>query len=167
MFFRSFPKLIIKMDGKDTVVTDIFRRVSVNRFANDFIDLQTITIPDGFTIEQVADKYYGDPNYHWVIMILNDIIDARTEWPMNSWDLDLYCKTKYGSDGMYEVHHYRTTDENKYIVDFDAADLANGDIEEVTNLIYETELNESKREIKILPPKYIGSFEAMYKSMIS
>lgn len=166
MYFLSFPKIAIKIDGKDTVVTDIFRRVSVNKFSNDFVDLKTVTIPDGYTIEQVADKYYGDPNYHWVIMVLNDIIDARTEWPMNSWDLDRFCKTKYGADGMYEVHHYRTTDGNKYIVDFDPVALANGTIEEVTNLIYETELNDSKREIKILPSKYLSEFEKMYKSMI-
>lgn len=167
MYFVSFPKIAIKMMGKNTVVTDIFRRVSVDRFSKDFVDLQTITIPDGFTIEQVADKYYGDPNYHWVIMVLNDIVDPRIEWPMNSWDLNKYCQTKYGSDGMYEVHHYRTADANKFIVDYNPADLANGVIEEVTNLVYETELNDSKREIKILPPRYLTSFEQKFKSMIA
>lgn len=167
MFFSSFPKTIATINGEYTAVTDIFRRVTVNTFAKDFVDMKTVTVPDGFTIEQVAHKYYGDAEYHWVIMIINEIVDARTEWPMNSWDLNLYCKTKYGADGMYEVHHYRTTDENKYIVDFDPGLLTSGAIEEVTNLVYEEELNDSKREIKILPKKYLGSFESMYKKMIA
>lgn len=167
MYFSSFPKRIANINGKDTVVTDIFRRVTVNKFSNDFVDIKTVTVPDGYTIEQVAHKYYGDSEYHWVIMIINEIIDVRKEWPMNSWDLNLYCKTKYGADGMYEVHHYRTTDGNKYIVDFDPVALTNGTIEEVTNLVYEEELNDSKREIKILPKKYLGSFESMYKKMIA
>lgn len=168
MLFSMFPLLRIEnLPTGPTVVTDIFRRVSVDPFKKNLVVLQDVTIPDGFTIEQVADKFYNRPDYHWVIMVINDIVDIRRDWPMSNADLLAYAKKKYGDTTIYETHHYRTTDEDKLIVDYDAADLANGDIEEVTNLQYEEELNNSKREIKMLEPKYLGEFVSLYSSMIS
>jgi hypothetical protein len=100
-------------------------------------------------------------------MAVNDIVDPRKEWPMGNSDLLAYCKKKYGETGIYETHHYRTADADKIIVDYDAADLANGDIEEVTNIQYEEELNDSKREVKMLDPKYLAEFVSIYSSLIS
>ena len=163
-----FPLLQIQnLPTGPTVVTDIFRRVSVDPFKKNLVILQDVTVPDGFTIEQVADKFYNRPDYHWVIMVINDIVDIRKDWPMSSADLLAYAKKKYGDTAIYETHHYRTTDEDKLIVDYDGADFANGYIEEVTNLQYEEELNNSKREIKMLEPKYLGEFVSLYSSMIS
>lgn len=163
-----FPLLRIEnLPTGPTVVTDIFRRVSMDPFKKNLVLLQDVTVPDGFTIEQVADKFYNRPDYHWVIMVINDIVDPRKDWPMSNSDLVAYAKKKYGETGIYETHHYRTTDDDKLIVDLDEADLADGVIEEVTNIQYEEELNDSKREIKMLEPKYLGEFVSLYSSMIS
>lgn len=168
MLFSMYPKLQVTTitPGASTIVTDIFRRISLNRFGKNLVFLQTITVPDGFTVEQVADKYYKRPDYHWVILMINDIVDVRKEWPMSNSDLLSYAKKKYGDNGIYETHHYRTTDTSKLIVDYDAADLANGDIEEVTNIQYEEELNDVKREINILEPKYLTEFVTNYMTLI-
>lgn len=162
------PKLLVNTitPGTSTLVTDIFRRISVNRFAKNQVFLQTITVPDGFTVEQVADKYYKRPDYHWVIMIINDIVDIRKEWPISNSDLVSYAKKKYGEDQIYETHHYRTTTSPKLVVDFDSVKLANGLIEEVSNIQYEEELNDNKREIKILEPKFLTEFVSNYRSLI-
>ena len=169
MLFSMFPRLLVNTitPNTATLVTDIFRRISLNKFKSNVVLLQTITVPDGYTIEQVSDKFYGNPDYHWVIMTINEIVDARREWPMGNSDLLAYCKKKYGETGIYETHHYRTADADKIIVDYDAADLANGDIEEVTNIQYEEELNDSKREVKMLDPKYLAEFVSIYSSLIS
>ena len=169
MLFSMFPKMLVNTitPNTATLVTDIFRRISLNKFKSNVVLLQTITVPDGYTIEQVSDKFYGNPDYHWVIMTINEIVDARREWPMGNSDLLAYCKKKYGETGIYETHHYRTADADKIIVDYDAADLANGDIEEVTNIQYEEELNDSKREVKMLDPKYLAEFVSIYSSLIS
>lgn len=169
MLFSMFPRLLVNTitPNTATLVTDIFRRISLNKFKSNVVFLQTITVPDGYTIEQVSDKFYGNPDYHWVIMIINEIVDARKEWPMGSSDLLAYSNKKYGDTGIYLPHHYRTTDADKLIVDYDAADLANGDIEEVTNIQYEEELNNGKREIKMLDPKYLAEFVTIYSNLIS
>lgn len=168
MLFSMFPKMQVNTitPNATTLVTDIFRRISVNKFSKNLIFLQTITVPDGFTVEQVSDKFYKNPEYHWVIMIVNDIVDIRKEWPLSNSDLISFAKKKYGDTQIYETHHYRTTDGSKIIVDYDAADLSNGDIEEVTNIQYEEELNDVKREINILNPKYLTEFVSNYASLI-
>jgi len=162
------PKLQVTTitPGSATLVTDIFRRISVNRFSKNLVFLQSITVPDGYTVEQVADKYYKRPDYHWVILMINDIVDVRKEWPMSNSDLLAYAKKKYGDVKIYETHHYRTADEDKIIVDYDEGDLATGAIEEVTNIQYEEELNDSKREIKILDPKFLAEFVTNYMTLI-
>lgn len=162
------PKLQVTTitPGSSTIVTDIFRRISVNRFSKNLVFLQSITVPDGFSVEQVADKYYKRPDYHWVIIMINDIVDVRKEWPLSNSDLVAYAKKKYGETKIYETHHYRTTAEPKLVVDFDSGDLADGTIEEVTNIQYEEELNDSKREIKILDPKFLSEFVTNYMTLI-
>ena len=169
MLFSMFPRLVVNTitPNASIIVTDIFRRISLNKFKSNLVFLQTVTVPDGFTIEQVSDKFYDRPDYHWVIMIVNDMVDVRKEWPMSSSDLLAYAKKKYGDTQIYETHHYRTTDGNKLIVDYDAEDIANGDIEEITNIAHEEELNDAKREIKILDPKYLADFVSIYSSMIT
>ena len=169
MLFSMFPRLLVNTitPNTATVVTDIFRRISLNKFKSNVVFLQTITVPDGYTVEQVSDKFYSSADYHWVIMTINEIVDIRKEWPLGGSDLLAYSKKKYGETGIYETHHYRTADVDKLIVDYDAADLANGDIEGVTNIQYEEELNDSKREIKILDPKYLAEFVSLYSSLIS
>lgn len=169
MFFSMFPKLLVNTitPNTATLVTDIFRRISLNKFKNNIVLLQTITVPDGFTIEQVSDKFYDNPEYHWVIITINEIVDVRKEWPISDSDLIAYCKKKYGDTGIYLPHHYRTSDEFKIIVDYDATDIANGDVVVVSNYQYEEELNNTKREIKMLDPKYLAEFVSLYSSLIS
>jgi len=169
MFFSMFPKLIVNTitPNTATLVTDIFRRISLNKFKNNIVLLQTITVPDGFTIEQVSDKFYDNPEYHWVIITINEIVDVRKEWPISDSDLIAYCKKKYGDTGIYLPHHYRTTDNPPLIVDYNATDLANGVINVVSNYQYEEELNNTKREIKMLDPKYLAEFVSLYSSLIS
>jgi hypothetical protein len=167
MFFSLHPALLVNFpDGSTKTITDIFRRVSANKFVNNFAAIQEITVPDGFTVEQVADKYYGRPDYHWVILILNEIIDIRQEWPMYDRDLVEYTKLKYGSTEIYDAHHYRTTDGDNLIVDYDAEKLASEDIEEVTNIQYEEEMNNKKREIKVLRPEHLYEFVSLYTSLV-
>jgi hypothetical protein len=163
-----FPRFLVNTltPNTSTVVTDIFHRISMNKFKNNLIFLQTVTIPDGFTVEQVADKFYGNPEYHWVIMIVNDIVDIRQEWPMSNSDILAFTKKKYGETGIYETHHYRTNDDSKLIVDYNAEDLSSGATESVSNYQYEEELNNKKREIKMLNAKYLGEFVTIFSGMI-
>jgi hypothetical protein len=90
-YFTNFPSGLLKIGNEYKYVTDIFRRVYTNTFATHYSELETVTIPEGYTVEQVSDLYYGSPTYHWVIMILNNIVDIREEWPRSNTDLVEYA----------------------------------------------------------------------------
>lgn len=174
MYFNQFPLLQGKFLGKYSIVTDIFRRVAAIFPARNMFNLETTDIEEGETPELLALKIYGKEDYHWVLLICNDIVDVREEWPKENRDLYKYCLDKYGEENVYSaVHHYRTTDARTsegipagLIVDYDGVELANGNIEPVTNWDHEVEVNDAKRQIKYLPARYLGVFVQEFKKLL-
>lgn len=173
MFFNSFPTLRGKFLGEYKTVTDIFRRVGNKAPIKNIVNLETTDIQEGETPELLAYKIYGKEDYHWTLLVVNNIVDPRTEWPMKERDLIKYCVSKYGEDNIYEVHHYRTTNSRVdvgvpagLIVEYDSVELVNGNIEPVTNLEYEQQLNDKKRTIKYVPNKFISQFVREFMKLI-
>ena len=61
--------------------------------------------------DQVAKKMYDNPELDWVIMLTNNIIDLRSDWPLSNDSLYNYLLDKYGSDeNLAKVHHYETVE---------------------------------------------------------
>jgi hypothetical protein len=54
-------------------------------------------IPEGFRAEQVADLYYDNPEYVWLIYLCNNIVDPYYDWPLTQTEFDQYLTDKYGS----------------------------------------------------------------------
>lgn len=52
-------------------------------------------ISDGETPEMIADKVYGSPEKHWIILGLNNIQHPQFDWPMQQNDLVSYIDKKY------------------------------------------------------------------------
>lgn len=161
-FFSSYPVGVAKIGDEYKQITDIFRRVYANVFSLHYTELETVTIPDGYTVEQVSDLYYNSPTYHWVILIVNNIIDVREEWPRSNSDLLEYCKLKYGGfEELYHIHHYETADGVLVQSDYEDTKI------EVTNLEYEEKLNDAKREVKMLRSVYLNQFVTQYQNLIT
>jgi hypothetical protein len=71
-------------DASPVVMSDILFRIKVNRDAirkSSF--LMPYTITENETPEMVSYNFYGTPLYHWVILLINEIVDPREEWPIN------------------------------------------------------------------------------------
>jgi hypothetical protein len=56
--------------------------------------------------DQVAEKFYDDATLDWVILLCNNIIDTRNEWPLDLYSFELNLQNNY--DNIYGVHHYET-----------------------------------------------------------
>jgi hypothetical protein len=170
MYFKALPKMFYPYtrNGKvtRTVVPDIFRRVQLDRFFTFKQSLLSYYIGDGEAPEMVAHKIYGNTTYHWIVLIANDIIDVSREWPLSNEQLSLYCDDKYGVNNSGSVHHYVLTDDNDIICDWDATRLAASEIQAVTHREYEEEINNNKRQIFLLDPKYLGEIVLQYKSLV-
>ena len=59
--------------------------------------------------DTIASAIYDDPELDWVILITNNIINIRDQWPLSNNDLHSYMLDKYGSEAaLLEPHHYET-----------------------------------------------------------
>jgi hypothetical protein len=175
-YFQKFPLInydfaILGEETKPYLVTDIIQRVKISNFdikAVGAFDIYTIT--DGDTPEIVSDKYYGTPYYHWLILMVNDIIHGLDGFPKSQRDLERYCVEKYGAVGMYGAHHYEDAlggyingivDGNSLII-FDSVSMTWGAIpissySTISNYEYEDRINENKRIIYLLKPVFVST----------
>lgn len=107
MFFQSYPYTYYSLDNTQSIqlVTDITNRAQIsNEVKNNLSLYDEYDIKEGETPEIVADKFYNNPELHWVVLTYNDIIDPRFEWPLSTNDLNNYAAGKYVS--VNAIHHY-------------------------------------------------------------
>ena len=112
-YFGSFPYITYTLDPQATqtndVVTNIFRRVAftetVLKTASSFYPYQ---IKESDTPESIAHKYYSDPQYFWLVTLVNNITDPILDWPLNHNDFTAMIENKYGSvaNAQSQIAHY-------------------------------------------------------------
>ena len=129
--------------------------------------------------DNVAFSFYGDSNLDWLVLVCNNVINIQTEWPLPQSSFDAFLVEKYGSyDTLFSgIHHYETQeikDSNGVVVlasglqvdsDFTFSyydELSSSLITRsdaaipVTNYEYEEKLQEDKRNIFLLKPRYLN-----------
>lgn len=97
-YFSKFPKIFYSLDNYKTsdYVTHIIRRFSLENILKENTSIYyTYDIRDGDTPEIIASKLYDSPERHWIVLMMNDIIDTQTEWPLDYYTLNKYIDTKY------------------------------------------------------------------------
>jgi len=162
MYFKDFNNFLydfeIKGKREVKIVTDITRNVRFRRdvLANittyDYYDVE-----EGDTPEIIAEKFYGNAEYHWIIMLCNERFDYRNDFPLTSTQLNSYIEEKYTNPDA--IHHYEN--ENGLVVNSDYP-LATP----ISNRMYEDSVNESKRRIKIVSPAIISAILKNFKDLI-
>ena len=160
MYFKNFPRILYDFDisneTKALALTDITRNI---RFRRDILANITVyeyyDIVDGETPEIVAEKVYGNAQYHWVVMLANEMYDYLGDWPLKYIDLEQFVEDKYGS-ASDSIHHY--IDENGFVVNSDFPGATS-----VSNRQYEEQVNESKRSIKIISRDLLSTIIKNFK----
>ena len=184
-FFRELPNIeyLSVLSDRDSSldyikVKNLFRRVKVrDDLKKYFTVFDRITIKDGARPDQVADKVYGNAELDWVVLITAGIINVNNEWPLSSYELYNYSLEKYGAL-LNATKHYETIEirdqKNRLILpkgkivdsDFSIPNPNNPLTDLTGNAIrigvsyyeYETRLNENKRELDLLKPRYLDQF---------
>jgi len=75
-FFTFFPKLTYDLEGNNNekLVTDLFNRLKVReKIKNELSFYSTYDVIDGDTPESLAYKIYDSAQFHWVILLINNI----------------------------------------------------------------------------------------------
>jgi len=118
-YFSRFPFVAFTVDGGTTynVVSDVLRRIAVKEETKENYSLyEEYIVQDGETPETVSHKFYNDTQYHWVVMMLNDIIDPRFDWPLSDTQLYDYVNNKY-SGNINGIKHYTISEDNDIVID--------------------------------------------------
>jgi hypothetical protein len=175
-FFEPFPTVEydIKKNGKTQILTNLTLRFKVQAALKDrtavFYDY---TVKEGERPDVIAHKYYGDASLDWIILLSNDIINPHFDWPLDFLSFQRFLRKKYGSvqTAKDTVHHYEQIIQTQSVlfdgtiipektlwVDQDTYNsLAAADRKSISSYTHEDNLNEAKREIKILDKKYVTS----------
>lgn len=113
MYFQSFPRLFydFKIPGSNQTklyaLTDITTNIRIRKAVLENITLyDEYDVQEGETPEIIAEKIYGNPELHWVIMIANQRYDYLKDFPMTSLELDEFVEQKYGLENKFKIHHY-------------------------------------------------------------
>ena len=128
--------------------------------------------------DNIAYTLYNNASLDWVILLSNNIINIQTEWPMPQADLDRYLLDKYETyEALDNTHHYETievknssgvtlveeglTVESDFSVEFydwmiDSLETKQGITTPISNYEYELKIEDDKRNIFALKPRYLN-----------
>ena len=142
MYFSQFPVIFYDSvgDGESKIVTHLLKRVALHGKTRSVTALyDTYDVRNGETPEMISHKYYGDPEYHWVILLVNNITDRYHQWPMNTRQYLAHLAERYD----------------------------NVDATLVTNREYEESKQDQLRKIKLLDPQYLEQFVEEFEALVS
>jgi hypothetical protein len=100
-YFNYFPKTVYSLDNTNNVdvVTSIVSRFS---FESSFRDNTAVyyeyNVQDSDTPEIIANKFYGDSEKHWVVLMLNQIVDPQFDWPLDQRTIISFINEKYSAN---------------------------------------------------------------------
>ena len=175
MYFDSFPIINYgSTDGTIKTATNLLRRVAIRSKVKTNASLfDTYDVKSGETPEIIADKFYDDPQLHWVIMLVNNVTDRYHDWPMNDQQFSTFVNEKYSNpDG---IHHYEITQESgdtKQKIEVYDPDLISSATDAytsataITNREYEESEQDRKRKIRLLDPEVVDTFVDEFKLLM-
>ena len=177
MYFSRFPLRVYDMKGDKVykLLPDILRRVKLRSGikSGQFIFAE-YDVKDGERPEDVAFKWFGDPEYHWVILTTNNITDRYYQWPMTQPQFQEYIEDKYGIASIDSVHHYEITTQSGRTTsngpnDYSHLVECNSDEDgavAVTNRQYEQRLQDKYRSIRLLDQRFLPTFVSEFDALI-
>ena len=190
-YFRELPNLLYpsflpeKKSSLDYVeVKNVFRRVKLrDDLLSNFTVFQKYEIPEGARPDTVAEDVFGSANFDWVVLTVAGIINVRNEWPLSNHDLYNYCFEKYGdslnstrffetkevkdSSGRMILPKGKVVDSNFTIPNPTNPSATLNPVVGISNFVYETRLNEEKRNINVLRVEYLNDFINDMKSLMT
>ena len=185
-YFSYFPTIEhdLKNDNTNIVtVKNILKRFKISDAS--LSNIQTYydyNIQDGDRPDVIAQKYYGNEDYAWLVLFSNNIVDPIKEWPLFGTDFTNYVKSKYGS-----IELANTTTKKRYKVlsaAFKKIDgtvipkrrveidettyntLSEADKEIQTAYEYEVEVNDNNRNIRLIDSVYLMDIQDQVEQIL-
>ena len=193
--FESFPRIAYTLDDGESeqVVVDIFKRIVLSKeFQENSSFFESYEVLHGETPEELSYRFYGTQSLYWLILMTNNIIDPRFEWPLSEENLLKVVEDKYGGENNifainravnskgYQIETFFVLSEESthtnpirvtieadginYPLAFDEPlDLAGYE----SNYEVEQTNNEINRSIKVLKPEIVQDILTSYKKTLT
>ena len=139
--------------------------------------------------DNVAWNFYQESELDWLVLTCNNIVNIQTEWPLTQTNFDRFLLDKYEThEKLNDIHHYETieiknTDGNVLLkegleVDKSFSMTYYDDItkkqvtptvftKEITNYQFEEKIENEKRNIYLLKPRYLNIIYDDMEEMMS
>ena len=174
-YFSKFPLTAYDIKGNDIrkLLPDILRRVklrSVIKSGGMLFD--KYDVKEGEKPEDIAFKWFGDPELHWVILMTNNVTDRYYDWPLNQTQFAEYLDDKYSNPDA--IHHYEVTKDSGRTTSQGPSDYShkvevNSDTDNassISNREYEEREQDKKRSIRLLNQKFLSDFIEEFDNLI-
>ena len=163
----------MKNNGNFKLLPDILKRVKQRSAieSGQFI-FDTYDVRNGERPEDIAYKWFGDAELHWVILMTNNVTDRYYDWPMSDAQFEVYLDDKYTNPDA--VHHYEITKDSGDTTsqgpnDYSHKVEVNSDTDNavsISNRQYEEREQDKKRAIRLLNQKFLPDFIAEFDKLI-
>lgn len=206
-YFDKFPVISYNINKQDGVpneyqlATNIFVRLKVlSEKLDQVFHYYEYTIKEQDNPENLAERLYGTPEAHWLILLTNTRYDAFYDWPMNYDIFKKYITGKYGSvqnaqvtDAKWQrvllVKNVPSDQETKTVFEMSEQEYMDSPLpvglgdgaqyivgpnnisifeykEKFSAYDVEDELNESRRNIKVIKKEYFGTIQQEFLSIM-
>lgn len=168
--YPYYGKLIGDEESKITLINtvDIMVRFRIrDEIVKTPLAYYTYQWKDGDRPDKVAALYYDSPDFAWLVMMSAAAFDWLYEFPMSNRQFQDYIESRYGSytAALNTIHHYEDGDGD--IIDqYTYDNITDPYKKAVSVLSYEEDLNESKREVKLLSKEFLPSVVREYNNML-
>ena len=192
-YFDLFPNVLLpshsekRTSNRDFVASkNLFKRGAIrNDFFENAVTFEKYNVVGDDRPDNVASEIYDDPELDWVVLLSNNIINVRDEWPMSQYDFQRYLDNKYDKVQLSQIHHYETVevfnpqglklleaglevDESfEYKYSFEGINYTVSDVTSVTNYQYEINKNDAKRSIYLVRNSYLPMILEDFKQIMT
>jgi hypothetical protein len=173
-YFDRFPLMAYDMKGNQQykLLPNILRRVKLRSgLRSSSFMFEKYDVKDGENPEDVAFKWFGDAEYHWVILMTNNVTDRYYQWPLSAPQFAEHLTDKYGAGNEDAVHHYEKTQDSGPTSSRDSSHLVecnsdDGDPDIISNRDYEYRKQDEYRQIRLLDPQFLDTFVEEFENLI-
>ena len=163
----------VKNNNNFKLLPDILRRVKQrNAIKSGQFIFDTYDVKNGEKPEDIAYKWFGDAQLHWVILMTNDVTDRYYQWPMNDAQFEEFIADKYSNPDA--VHHYEVTKDSGRTTgqgpnDYSYLVEVNSDTDNaisISNREYEERVQDKNRSIRLLNQRFLSDFMEEFDKLI-
>ena len=167
-YFDSFPTISYDPTGDKNpkTIKDILTRINIKQSIKDTsANFSLYDVQDGDTPELVAHKEYGDVQFHWVILLFNDMLNPYYDWPLDIRNFEKFVKDKYTEPDGH--HHYEVAQSSGLTTKMITVESSVVGATSVSNYQYEATLNDKRKQIKLLKPEFVAQLSAEFNKELA